>query len=138
MQMGIVLFLALCLLWFAFRKRRSAVIVFSLLMGFLLGPLSAGIFFMFLGTWLALRAYRLQKYGVASFNAANRIARENSIAKREGRAPRPVEEVLGESTATIRERANKARASKGVVTTSTRPSASSRYTPKKTKRAKKN
>jgi len=129
-QYVLALVLGLGILWFAYRRKRSGVIVFSLILGAMLGVLSGGIFFVFLGIWLGLRAYRLQKYGVPSFNAASRIARENAAAKREGRAPRSIEEVTGESVAQARQRGRNAT----TATSTRRPTPSARYTPKKTKR----
>ena len=49
--------------------------------------LGAGLVFFFLGAWLIIRAYRLQKYGVAGMVASNQVAREMALARREGRGP---------------------------------------------------
>ena len=59
---------------------------FAIFLGLGLG-LGAGAVFFFLGAWLIIRAYRLQKYGVAGMVASNQVAREMSLARREGREP---------------------------------------------------
>jgi hypothetical protein len=48
-----------------------------------------GIVFLFLGVWLIVRAFRLQRYGEASWSGSNKAAREMAQAKKEGRAPKP-------------------------------------------------
>jgi len=110
-----VFVVAVLLLYFTIRRKRAGVACFAVFLGLGLG-LGAGVVFLFLGVWLILRAYRLQKYGVASMFATNRIARDGATAKREGRAP----------SATI------ARTSTEVTSkVATPPTASKRYTPKK-------
>jgi len=69
-----------------------------------------------LGAWLIVRAYRLQKYGDASFFGSNRVAKEEGQAKRANRAAKGAE--TSESTASP---------SKSAAP----PTASKRYTPKK-------
>jgi hypothetical protein len=110
-----ILVVALCLLFFTLRRKRAGVACFAVFLGLGLG-LGAGVVFLFLGVWLILRAYRLQKYGVAGMLASNRIAREGLPAKSESRAP----------SATIA-RSGPDATSKAAVP----PTASKRYTPKK-------
>lgn len=110
-----IVVVALCLLYFTIRRKRAGVACFSVFLGLGLG-LSSGIVFLFLGVWLILRAYRLQKYGVAGMLASNRVAREKGTARREGRAP---------NLATARGTADP------TPKVLAPPSASKRYTPKK-------
>lgn len=110
-----ILVVALCVLYFTLRRKRAGVACFAIFLGLGLG-LGSGLVFFFLGAWLIVRAYRLQKYGVASMLGSNRVAREMGAAKREGRSARPSRGERAES---------KAEAAKVA------PSASKRYTPKK-------
>lgn len=105
---------ALCIFYFALRRKRAGVACFSIFLGLGLG-VATGLVFFFLGAWLIVRAYRLQKYGDASFFGSNRVAKETGQAKRADRATRAASK--GESS---------------LATTKTAaPTASKRYTPKK-------
>jgi hypothetical protein len=106
---------ALCILFFALRRKRAGVACFSIFLGLGLG-VSTGLVFFLLGAWLIVRAYRLQKYGDASFFGSNRVAKETGQAKRANRASRA--SAKGEPAPA---------ASKPIAP----PSASKRYTPKK-------
>lgn len=106
---------ALCILYFALRRKRAGVACFSIFLGLGLG-VSTGLVFFFLGAWLIVRAYRLQKYGDASFFGSNRVAKETGQAKRADRATRATSK--GESNPTM-------------TKTAATPTASKRYTPKK-------
>jgi hypothetical protein len=106
---------ALCILYFALRRKRAGVACFSIFLGLGLG-VSTGLVFFFLGAWLIVRAYRLQKYGVASFFGSNRVAKEIGQTKRADRAARAASK--GESTP-------------ATTKTTAAPTASKRYTPKK-------
>jgi len=110
-----ILIVALCLLFFTLRRKRAGVACFAVFLGLGLG-LGSGLVFLFLGVWLIVRAYRLQKYGVAGMLSSNRIAKELGDAKREGRSPKVATESDG-AAATVKP--------------ATPPSASKRYTPKK-------
>jgi hypothetical protein len=106
---------ALCILFFALRRKRAGVACFAIFLGLGLG-ISTGLVFFLLGAWLIVRAYRLQKYGDASFFGSNRVAKETGQAKRADRATKASAKnetapALSKSTAP--------------------PSASKRYTPKK-------
>jgi hypothetical protein len=120
-----ILVVALCLLYFSLRRKRAGVACFAIFLGLGLG-LGAGAVFFFLGAWLIIRAYRLQKYGVAGMVASNQVAREMSLARREGREPNLE---LPSSSAPPRS------PSRGSTKNSTQgpkgPDASKRYTPKK-------
>jgi len=106
---------ALCILYFALRRKRAGVACFSIFLGLGLG-VSTGLVFFFLGAWLIVRAYRLQKYGDASFFGSNRVAKETGQAKRADRVSR--------STA-------KTEAARATPKPAAPPAASKRYTPKK-------
>lgn len=108
------------LAFFAFRRNRPGAIVTSLLLGFLTG--TAGILFMFLGGWLAIRAFRLQKYGDPTFSGSNTKAKEIAQRRRADRR-----------SASNPRSLRSAKASTGASTTRT-PVASKRYTPKKSNR----
>lgn len=64
---------ALVILFFAWRKKRVGIIVAALMIGLSLG--NFGLPFLFLGAWLGIRAFRLQKHGDATFVGSNRQAR---------------------------------------------------------------
>jgi multidrug transporter EmrE-like cation transporter len=118
-QFFFVFVVALCLLYFALKRTRAGVACFAIFLG--LGHVSdVGVLFFALGAWLILRAYRLQKYGDPTFAGSNRIAKEMSQAKREGRAPKL--DVAKTTTDTV---------IKNVAKPPTPPPASKRYTPKK-------
>jgi hypothetical protein len=80
---------------------------------------STGLVFFLLGAWLIVRAYRLQKYGDASFFGSNRVAKETGQAKRAERATRS---------------AAKGEAAPAITKSAAPPTASKRYTPKKPQR----
>ena len=106
---------ALCILYFALRRKRAGVAYFSIFLGLGLG-VATGLVFFFLGAWLIVRAYRLQKYGDASFFGSNRVAKETGQARRAHRATRA---------------ASKTESSPTTTKTAAAPTASKRYTPKK-------
>jgi hypothetical protein len=106
------------LAFFAYRRNRPGAIVAALLLGFLGG--TAGILFMFLGGWLAVRAFRLQRYGDPTFSGSNIKAREMAQQRRANRGTR-----------TKTSRTSKSSSSTAVANT---PAPSKRYTPKKTNR----
>jgi hypothetical protein len=109
-----ILIVALCLLYFTLRRKRAGVACFAVFLGLGLG-LSSGIVFLFLGVWLIVRAYRLQRYGVAGMLSSNRVAKEIGEAKRQGRTPKLA--AADGPTASAKP--------------ATPPPASKRYTPKK-------
>lgn len=78
---------ALLLLYFTLRRKRAGVACFSVFLGIGLGI--AGVVFVFMGAWLIVRAFRLQRYGEASWSGSNKAAREIAQAKKEGRDPTP-------------------------------------------------
>jgi hypothetical protein len=79
-----ILVLALGIILFAWRRKRVGVTVCSLLIGLALGTLALP--YLILGAWLIIRAFRLQRYGDATFAGSSKRARELGKAKREGRA----------------------------------------------------
>ena len=101
---------------FSYFRKRPGVIVGSFLLGLATG--TAGIFFLALGAWLSVRAFRLQKYGDPPFRGSNIKARERA---QERRANRGVRTKASKSTTTA-------------STSRTTPAPSKRYTPKKTNR----
>ncbi len=117
-QFLFIFIVGLCLLVTVLMRKRAGVACFSIFLGFYLGILSAGAIFFFLGAWLILRAYRLQKYGDPSFFGSNRVAKEMGQAKRAGQSYRRSASTTAESPATP----------------ATPPTASKRYTPKKQQR----
>ncbi|MGD1014062.1 MAG: hypothetical protein ABR963_06705 [Acidimicrobiales bacterium] len=104
---------------FAVKAKRAGVAMCALLLGLALG--TVGFPFILLAAWLIIRAFRLQKYGDASFAGSGKKAREMSQAKKAGRAYA----TPGASATTSAPR------------TATPPEASKRYTPKKRARTKK-
>ena len=110
-----IVVIALCILYFTVRRKRAGVACFAIFLGF--GPVyGAGLLFVLLGSWLILRAYRLQKYGEAGFASSNRVAKERGQARREGRSAK------SSSTTNDKDATTKALPA---------PAASKRYTPKK-------
>lgn len=112
-----ILLIGLCILYFTLRRKRAGVACFSIFLGLALG-LGSGLVFFFLGAWLIVRAYRLQKYGESAFFASNRVAREQGEARRRER------------------KENGGRPKRGAPETAKvlTPEASKRYTPKKQQR----
>jgi hypothetical protein len=104
---------ALLVLFFTLRRKRAGVACFSVFLGIGLGV--AGVVFVFLGAWLIVRAFRLQRYGEASWSGSNRAAKEMAQAKKEGRSPTPKSSAAAVAPAP------------GPVAP---PTASKRYTPK--------
>jgi hypothetical protein len=72
-QFLLVLIGALFIIFFAWRKRRVGVIFAAFMMGLALG--NVGLPFLFLGGWLGIRAFRLQKYGTPTFVGSNQQSR---------------------------------------------------------------
>ena len=83
----LVFVVGLIILYFALRRKRAGVACFACFLG--VGLQLVGIVFLFLGVWLIVRAFRLQRYGEASWSGSNKAAREMAQAKKEGRAPKP-------------------------------------------------
>jgi hypothetical protein len=124
LQFLVVMIVGLAILYTAWRKKRAGVSTFSLLLGLYLGIFGLGIVFFFFGAWLMLRAYRLQKYGDATWKGSNRVAKEMAEARRAGRDYRPAAAADGAT----------ADPAPAPPRTSTPPVASKRYTPKKQSR----
>jgi hypothetical protein len=112
---------------FSYYRKRVGVIVGSFLLGLATG--TAGIFFLALGGWLAVRAFRLQKYGDASFRGSNLIARERAKERRTSRGPR-----APRGARTPRGARSSKSSTSSTSPTSRTPAPSKRYTPKKTNR----
>jgi hypothetical protein len=111
-----IVVVALCILYFTVRRKRAGVACFAIFLGF--GPVyGAGLIFVLFGSWLILRAYRLQRFGEAGFASSNRVAKERGRERREGRS-------MGTSSAS-------ATAKDATQKTVSAPVASKRYTPKK-------
>ena len=118
LQFLIFLVVGLAIAAFSYFRKRAGVIVGSLLLAFVTG--SAGLFYMALAAWLAVRAFRLGKYGDATFRGANIRARERAQERRANRGSKA--------------RASKSPASSASSGPNRTPAASKRYTPKKTNR----
>ena len=108
-----IVILGAAVAFFAYRRKRAGVAAAALIMGLALGV--AGLPFLLLGGWLVVRAFRLQKYGDASFSGSSKRARamaqERKAARAQGsRAPKG--------------------GSKGEGPARDQPAASKRYTPK--------
>jgi hypothetical protein len=117
-QFLFIVIVGTCLLITVLKRKRAGVACFAIFLGFYLGILSAGAIFFFLGAWLILRAYRLQKYGDPTFFGSNRIAKEMGQARRSGKSYSPAPSTAAESPAKP----------------AGPPPASKRYTPKKQQR----
>ena len=95
------------------RRKRVLAAFVGLMMGLMLS--TVGLPFLMLGGWLFLRAWRLQRYGVAGFVASNQAARQQALERR------------GQRPASGRA----ATATSGDDTMRRPPSQNKRYTPKK-------
>jgi hypothetical protein len=82
-QFLLILVVGFGLAAFAHFRRRVGVIVLSLLLGLALGRV--GLIFLIFGGWLIIRAFRLQRYGDATFAGSGARAREVSKARREAK-----------------------------------------------------
>jgi hypothetical protein len=109
---GALVALGLFIGLFTWRNKRTGVIVFSMLLGLVSGL--AGFLFLALGAWLLVRAFRLQRFGDATFKGSNMAARQRAQDKRNARAPRASRGARGTQ-----------------VDSKAGPTASKRYTPKK-------
>lgn len=121
-RFAFIFVVALFLLFFALRRKRAGVVCFSVFLGLGLG-VGTGLAFVFLGLWLLFRAYRLQKYGDASFATSTRVAKERGREKRSGR-----------STTRASSRESPSSSHRTRAGAPELPEASKRYTPKKTPR----
>ncbi len=89
LQFGYIFVCAVLMLIFALRRSRTGVIFASLMLGLRLGM--AGIVFLYVGIWLLIRAYRLQRFGDPSLFGSSRIQRQMNQAKKAGVAITPAE-----------------------------------------------
>ena len=110
----LVFVVGLIILFFALRRKRAGVACFACFLG--VGLQVVGLVFLFLGVWLIVRAFRLQRYGEASWSGSNKAAREMAQARREGREPKVKSKAVAAPAPTP-----------GPVAP---PKASKRYTPK--------
>ncbi len=79
-----IVLLGAAVVFFSYRRKRAGVAASALLMGLALGV--AGLPFLLIGGWLVVRAFRLQKYGEASFSGSSKRAREMAQARKAARA----------------------------------------------------
>ena len=113
---GLILFV------FSRAAKRVGVIVTALLLALYLGALAVGMPYFALALWLMMRAWRLQKYGQATYAGSIASARARAVARKEGKEWKP-----GDTAETPREQA---------IAPRTPPKPSKRYTPKQTPRKK--
>ena len=121
LQFLLIIAFGAAMVLFTKRSKRSGVAVCALFLGLALGTF--GLPFLFLGGWLIIRAFRLQKYGDATFAGSNRRAREKAIARRAGRTTPTRSSAKGASRSATRG------STKGAIKPSG-PAPSKRYTPK--------
>jgi hypothetical protein len=127
----VFLLFAVAIAAFSYYRRRPGLVVATMLIGFASQPLLAtttptGIVFLAFGSWLLIRAYRLHKYGDATFKGSNIRARERAQERRANRGTRGTRGTRG-----VKSKASKTSSS---AQPSRTPAASKRYTPKKTNR----
>ena len=121
-QFLIALIIGLVMLAFAYRRKRAGVVTCALLLGLSMG--TTGFIFLLLGGWLVVRAFRLQKFGDATFKGSNARAREMAQAKKEGR-------VLESSGSSASDSSSKSGSKSAKASTKpSTPAPSKRYTPK--------
>jgi hypothetical protein len=116
-QFFLIIVMSIAIFAFTFRKTRVGIIFASLFLGLASGTI--GFVFLLFAAWLGIRAWRLHKYGDASFSGsgkrAKQMAQERKVARASGvKVPR----------------------GSAPVKTVPRPEASKRYTPKKPVRKK--
>jgi hypothetical protein len=111
------------LFYAALQKKRTLAVVTLLFIGLALGPFSLGLPFAGAGVWLMWRAWRLQRYGVATFTGVSQINRQRAADRKAGK---PVAPLAAKSAPIIAAPDAPRRASE----------ASKRYTPKKPPRKK--
>jgi hypothetical protein len=117
-QFLMIMIFGLGIIAFALLRKRVGVVTAALVLWLALS--TAGLPFLFVGGWLIVRAFRLQKYGDASFSGSNRRAKEMNKERRASGSP-----------AKSRSRSNTADGEATVVAGPiTPPTASKRYTPK--------
>ena len=120
-QFIMVLAGALFIIFFAWRKRRVGIIVAAFMMGLALS--NVGLPFLFLGGWLTIRAFRLQKYGTPTFIGSNQQSRlraqERAANRKKGISNSRGKKGAGDSSATP---------------SRPQPAPSKRYTPKQSGR----
>ena len=117
--------IAIIILFFALRRKRAGVACFACFLGIGLGV--SGVVFVFLGGWLIVRAFRLQRYGDPTWSGSNKIAREMAKARREGRDPTPTPKASSSKSSS---KSSSASAPATTPRTATPPAPSKRYTPK--------
>ena len=111
-----VFVVALIILFFALRRKRAGVACFACFLGIGLGI--AGVVFVFLGAWLIVRAFRLQRYGEATWIGVEQGGPRDGPGPKRG--PRPDPEAFGVVAGEPAPRTRPGRAA----------AASKRYTPK--------
>lgn len=116
----LVFVVGLIILFFTLRRKRAGVACFACFLG--VGLQLVGIVFLFLGMWLIVRAFRLQRYGEASWSGSNKAAREIAQAKRADRA--------STTKSTSKSKSKSAITTASAPGPTTPPTASKRYTPK--------
>ena len=112
---------SIAIMFFTWRKRRVGIIVAAFMIGLSLG--NFGLPFLALGGWLAIRAFRLQKYGDPTFVGSNQQSRlraqERAANRKKG---------IGYS------RGKKSDSDPSAAPVRPKPAPSKRYTPKQTGR----
>jgi hypothetical protein len=120
LQFLFIIVITVIILFFTLRRKRAGVACFACFLGIGLGL--SGVVFVFLGGWLIIRAFRLQRYGDPTWSGSNKIAREMAKARREGRDPTP-KSIAKSSSGTASKPAT-------APSPATPPAPSKRYTPK--------
>ncbi len=86
----VVVVLAAAALWyFSWARKRTGLTFSALFVGVMVfgsSPLF-GLIFLASGLWIMWRAWRLQKYGVATFTGVSQITKQRATDRREGRTP---------------------------------------------------
>jgi len=88
MEFGLIALSVLAFFLCVFFRRRYLTAFLGFWAGLVLGLFSSGLPFFLYAVWLGWRAWRLQKYGDATFAGVSRITRERALARKEGR-PEP-------------------------------------------------
>lgn len=129
MEFGLISLSVLGFFLCVFFRRRYMTAFLGFWAGLVLGLFSSGLPFFLYAVWLMWRAWRLQKYGDATFAGVSRITRERAQARKEGRPEPELPNFADVEEPKTSKRDARSTASSTTVKKQAEPS--KRYTPKK-------
>ncbi len=131
-QFGVITVSLAAMFVFILLRHRYGAIFFAFWSALVLGLFSTGIPFLFFAIWLMVRAWRLQKYGVATFAGVSKVTKARVEARKAG-LPEPELPNYAETEEDPRPSRSSRKPAATATTPAPRPTAepSKRYTPKK-------